>query len=226
MRGSMTKTAVLLDRYPLWLEALENLFDQTDVEVVGKTTQPDDALALLADHRPDLLLVEVNGDRGSVPEGAGWLARAAAASPETRVVVISEDDAPGAIEAAFDAGAGAYIVKTADADDFAAAVDQALERSIFFAPSAASRSATRFEQSSAEADVYAHDLTKREVEILRLVAEGHSNAALAGMLWVTEQTVKFHLSNIYRKLDVANRTEAGRWAQVHGLLTRAEALSA
>jgi DNA-binding CsgD family transcriptional regulator len=61
-------------------------------------------------------------------------------------------------------------------------------------------------------------LTRRELEILRLVAEGHSNAQLARMLWVTEQTVKFHLSNIYRKLDVANRTEASRWAQVHGLL--------
>jgi DNA-binding CsgD family transcriptional regulator len=61
-------------------------------------------------------------------------------------------------------------------------------------------------------------LTRRELEILRLVAEGHSNAQLARMLWVTEQTVKFHLSNIYRKLDVGNRTEASRWAQLNGLL--------
>ena len=58
---------------------------------------------------------------------------------------------------------------------------------------------------------------------MSLVAEGHSNAELAKMLWVTEQTVKFHLSNIYRKLDVSNRTEAGRWAQLHGLLAEAEA---
>ena len=50
------------------------------------------------------------------------------------------------------------------------------------------------------------------------MAEGHSNAKLAKMLWVTEQTVKFHLSNVYRKLNVSNRTEASRWAQVHGLL--------
>ena len=64
----------------------------------------------------------------------------------------------------------------------------------------------------------ATELTRREHEILKLVAEGYSNSQLAKMLWVTEQTVKFHLSNIYRKLDVANRTEASRWAQVHGLL--------
>jgi DNA-binding CsgD family transcriptional regulator len=62
------------------------------------------------------------------------------------------------------------------------------------------------------------DLTRRELEILRLVAEGLSNAELAKMLWVTEQTVKFHLSNIYRKLNVSNRTEASRWAQLNGLL--------
>jgi DNA-binding CsgD family transcriptional regulator len=66
-------------------------------------------------------------------------------------------------------------------------------------------------------------LTKREREILALVAEGHSNAQLAKMLWVTEQTVKFHLSNIYRKLDVSNRTEASRWAQLHGLLSHTTA---
>jgi DNA-binding CsgD family transcriptional regulator len=68
-----------------------------------------------------------------------------------------------------------------------------------------------------------HDLTNRELEILRLVAEGHSNAQLARMLWVTEQTVKFHLSNVYRKLNVANRTEAARWAQLHGLLSATQA---
>jgi DNA-binding CsgD family transcriptional regulator len=69
-----------------------------------------------------------------------------------------------------------------------------------------------------DAAAAAPQLTRRELEILQLVAEGYSNSQLAKMLWVTEQTVKFHLSNIYRKLDVANRTEASRWAQVHGLL--------
>ena len=63
------------------------------------------------------------------------------------------------------------------------------------------------------------ELTRREIEILQLVSEGHSNSQVGRMLWVTEQTVKFHLSNIYRKLNVANRTEASRWAQLHGLLS-------
>jgi DNA-binding NarL/FixJ family response regulator len=62
-------------------------------------------------------------------------------------------------------------------------------------------------------------LTTRELEILGAVAEGNTNARIGRQLWVTEQTVKFHLSNIYRKLGVSNRTEASRWAQLNGVLT-------
>jgi DNA-binding NarL/FixJ family response regulator len=62
-------------------------------------------------------------------------------------------------------------------------------------------------------------LTARELEILRAVAEGHTNARIGRLLWVTEQTVKFHLSNIYRKLGVTNRTEASRYAMVNGMVT-------
>ena len=94
-----------------------------------------------------------------------------------------------------------------------AGIRQAFEASIYLAHSAAA-SSPREPGVAAETP----ELTRREFEILQLVAEGHSNSQLAKMLWVTEQTVKFHLSNIYRKLDVANRTEASRWAQIHGLL--------
>jgi DNA-binding CsgD family transcriptional regulator len=65
-------------------------------------------------------------------------------------------------------------------------------------------------------------LTSRELETLRWVTEGHTNAWIARKLWVTEQTVKFHLSNIYRKLGVANRTEASHYAMVHRLLEEPE----
>ena len=68
-------------------------------------------------------------------------------------------------------------------------------------------------------------LTQRELEILTLVAEGHTNGHIARQLWVTEQTVKFHLSNTYRKLGVANRTEASRYAYVHDLVSPREQLA-
>jgi DNA-binding CsgD family transcriptional regulator len=91
---------------------------------------------------------------------------------------------------------------------------------IFFARTETTAAPTR---TSAGNGYSAAGLTRRELEILRLVAEGHSNAELARTLWVTEQTIKFHLSNIYRKLEVANRTEASRWAQLHGVLEQPDA---
>jgi DNA-binding NarL/FixJ family response regulator len=123
------------------------------------------------------------------------------------------------IDAAFEAGASVYCIKTADADDLASAIRQAFSNSIFLATGRQPRAVQPVR--SMESNV--KDLTRRELEILRLVAEGHSNSQLARMLWVTEQTVKFHLSNIYRKLEVSNRTEAGRWAQLNGLLPQAVA---
>ena len=119
------------------------------------------------------------------------------------------------IDAALVAGVSAYVVKTAHPEDLASAVRQAFSHSVYLA------GRRNLAPAPVEPKVEAADepgLTRRELEILRLVAEGQSNAQLARMLWVNEQTVKFHLSNIYRKLDVANRTEASRWAQIHGLL--------
>ena len=78
-------------------------------------------------------------------------------------------------------------------------------------------------RAPARADATHGKLTPREMEILRLVASGASNGLIARQLWVTEQTVKFHLSNIYRKLGVANRTQASRFAYSHGLVPTAVA---
>jgi DNA-binding NarL/FixJ family response regulator len=150
------------------------------------------------------------------PSGLNVLRQARSTATELRAIVLSTHNDTAHIDSALAAGASAYVVKTAHPDDVASAVRQAFDHSVFMSvaipapkPTAADAPG-RVERPGG--------LTRREVEILKLVAEGHSNAQLARMLWVTEQTVKFHLSNIYRKLDVANRTEASRWAQRNGLL--------
>ena len=81
-------------------------------------------------------------------------------------------------------------------------------------------SGARRSKTVASAEAETAGLTQREREILRLVAEGGTNGDIAKNLWVTEQTVKFHLANIFRKLDVRNRTQASRWAHENGLLER------
>ena len=223
MRGDGEKTAVILDRHPLWLEALESLLSRVGVTVLGKTTSPSEALEMIDETHPNVFITEYDSVEES-GEGLSTLRRAAANNPAIHSVVLSTKDDPDSIEAAFAAGASVYCVKTAEPDDLASAIRQAFHNSIYYATS---RSRTTEQAPSSSHETESPGLTRREVEILRLVAEGHSNSQLAKMLWVTEQTVKFHLSNIYRKLDVANRTEASRWAQLHGLLpTAAEGATA
>jgi DNA-binding NarL/FixJ family response regulator len=205
------QTAVLYDEHPLWLDAVENVLRTVGVEVIGKATSPDEALALVEDAQPDLLLAELPEGSGSLG-GPRLLVRARQLVPHLKAIVLSAQAQSDRVEHALQAGAAAYVLKTAHAEDLASAVRQSFDHSVFLATSPPAPPPVP------QPDDAATGLTEREREILRLVAEGHSNAQLARMLWVTEQTVKFHLSNIYRKLDVANRTEASRWAQVHGLL--------
>jgi DNA-binding NarL/FixJ family response regulator len=209
------RTAVLLDRHPLWLEAVERVLTSIGVEVVGKTTSPTEALALVEGREPDLFITGIGMSDGAM-DGLTCLAQARERRPSLRVIVLSGYADAQHVDAALAAGAVAYVVKTAQAADLASAVRQAFDHSLYLA-----RRSGNGEPGSGNSKpvVDSRGLTRRELEILRLVAEGYSNAQLATMLWVTEQTVKFHLSNVYRKLQVSNRTEASTWAQRHGLLS-------
>lgn len=210
------RKAVVVDPYPLWLEAVRYVLAGMEVEVVGTATTFDEAVGLVEELQPDLLVTEIK-TLDSELDGITCLRRAGRV-PGLKVVVLSAYDDPHHIEGALEAGAVAYVIKTADAADFASAVRQAFQHSVYMAPRTQPAPVTGV-ATTTPAD--SPGLTRRELEILQLVAEGHSNAQLAKMLWVTEQTVKFHLSNIYRKLDVSNRTEASRWAQMQGLLAPA-----
>jgi DNA-binding NarL/FixJ family response regulator len=204
-------TAVVLSSHPLTLTAITAVLERDGVEILLATTSPDEALAACREQQPDLLTTGYESN-GSDP--LTWLREAHRVAPRLRSIVLSGNEDIDRIEAAFRAGASAYVVDTAEPEDLAAAIRQAFVHSIYLRhgmrPSAAA--------PAPSGPTTSHDLTRRELEILRLVAEGHSNGELAKRLWVTEQTIKFHLSNIYRKLGVSNRTEASRWAQINGLL--------
>jgi DNA-binding NarL/FixJ family response regulator len=215
MNSSPTKVAVILDEHPLWLEAVEGVLDRIGIRVAGKATSGSEALTLVEEARPDLLVADLAPSKGAF-DGATFLAKARQLVPHLRTIVLSAHADPHHIDAALEAGAAAYVAKTTHPDDLASAVRQSFNHSVYLAGARG-----RAEVSPVRVNERQGRLTRREHEILRLVAEGHSNAQLARMLWVTEQTVKFHLSNIYRKLDVSNRTEASRWAQLNGLLPKA-----
>ena len=213
MSPSNLRTALLVDRHPLWLDTIEAVVTRAGVAVAAKATSSKAALDLVAQLEPDLLVTGVQMPEGEI-DGIALVGAARAIVPQLRAVVLSASSDQAHVDAAFRAGARAYVVKTAHADDITSAVRQAFDHSIYLTaappPVAAVQPVAPLEKQLG--------LTPRELEILQLMAEGHSNAQLARMLWVTEQTVKFHLSNVYRKLEVSNRTEASRWAQRAGLL--------
>jgi DNA-binding NarL/FixJ family response regulator len=211
MKATNRRTAVVLDQHPIWLEAVQSILERIGVEVLGTTSDVEEVLDLISTHHPDVLVTSIDVNDHSA-ESIACIRRACEREPSLKAIVLSAFDDSEHIEAALSAGAMAYVLKTAHPDDFAAAIRQSFEHSVYMAGARVPAA------QAADLEPDTRGLTRRELEILRLVAEGHSNAQLAKMLWVTEQTVKFHLSNIYRKLDVSNRTEASRWAQVRGLL--------
>ena len=205
--------AVLLDPHPIWLDAVELVLRRVGVSVVGKTTSGTRALRLIEERAPDLLTLEVDSRPGE-PGGLDVLRQARGVAPGLRAIVLSSHHDTAHIDRSLAAGAFAYLFKTAQPEAVASAVQKAFDVSALIPSVGQAPSAEELGRREKPGG-----LTRRELEILRLVAEGYSNAALARMLWVTEQTVKFHLSNVYRKLGVNNRTEASRWAQVNGLLS-------
>jgi len=202
-----SRLALLVDPFPMWLDAVGQVVAGIGFEVAGKTTSAQEARALLEERGVALLVTGLD-------DGVDWLHETVRRHPFLRVVVLSGSDEPDAIADSFAAGAAAFVVRGAHPDDLAAAIRQVFAPTIYLRGQLSTAGSNRLSRPAA-LDL----LTAREREILCLAAEGLSNARLAQQLWVTEQTVKFHLSNVYRKIQVTNRTEASRWAQVHGLLT-------
>jgi two-component system response regulator DegU len=215
-------TAVIADAQPLWLRAVESVLDGLGVATIGTTTVPSEGIELVTRNRPDILVTDLDFGVDEL-EGAAFIRRALDVQPDLKVIVLTMHKESSTMAEAIAAGAAAYVVKTVTPDDLAAAVRQMFDHSIFYAPPEALQRAfapdAEGTPSAASALVTRHlvtadahsRLTKRELEILDLVAKGLPNAEIGRTLWITEQTVKFHLSNVYRKLGVSNRTQASQW---------------
>jgi DNA-binding NarL/FixJ family response regulator len=210
------RTAVLLEPHPICHAPLTDLLAEFGTTVVGAVTSAACARALLAEHTPDVLVVEVDLPEGSAD--ALELVSLSRRDPRLTVVVLSRSDSSELVAAALEAGAAAFIPKTADPEMIRSALRAVLLPSLYAGRPVVARVST----AGASPEPVEPRLTRREREILKLVAEGRSNREAGQVLWVTDQTVKFHLANIYRKLGVRNRYDAARWARDNGLLETVE----
>jgi DNA-binding NarL/FixJ family response regulator len=197
---------LIADDQSIFVEGVRRVIETVDdIELVGTAESEAKVLPLIANAKPDFVLLDFLSPS---LDGLACLERIRARYPEVKVALISAVREPGVIESALRRGACAFVLKTIDPNDLAGVVHQVMNGTVY--------QTVQLAGLEGETDRPA-GLTGRETSILQALARGLSNDAIAKELWITKQTVKFHLRNIYRKLGVSNRTEAVRYAYQNSL---------
>lgn len=206
IHANLQRSAVILDPYPICREGLRVILARLDLEIAATCGTPAAALRLVGEHAPNLLLAELETPSG-FGEGLRLVREARSSDPDLAIVVVSAVADRRRVAAAFAAGATAYLSKHAEPTEITAEIERAVAPPIYVARDVPSFLINGDRRAAAARSV--PHLTPRELEVLRLV-EGRSNREVARLLWVTDDTVKFHLANVYRKLGVSSRRELGQ----------------
>ena len=201
---------VIADDHPVVRAGVRALLDaEADIEVVGEAATPDEAVELAAALSPELVLMDLQfGDRAA---GADATRRVRALAAPPYVLILTNYDTDGDILGAVEAGASGYLLKDAPPHELLAGVRAAAAGHSALAPAIAGRLMARLREPRIS-------LSAREIEVLRLVARGASNADVAERLHITDATVKSHLAHVFSKLGVTSRTAAVSTARSLGIL--------
>jgi DNA-binding NarL/FixJ family response regulator len=208
---------LIADDHPLVLVAVRMMLEASEeIEVAGEARSGPEVLALVQRRNPDVVLLDL---RMPGVEGGSLIAQLRGEHPAVKVVVLSASDDAASVRQALDAGACAYVLKSTKPVDIVSVLREVGGGQTVFRPSTGVLAASApLPANGAQQDPVAEaGLTERERTILTAVARGSTTKAISAELWVSEHTVKFHLTNIYRKLGVANRSGAVRFAVEHGL---------
>jgi two-component system, NarL family, response regulator DegU len=201
----VTIRLMLADDHRMLREGLRRSMDDQGFEVVGEACDGDEAVRLAGELRPDVILMDV-----TMPEMDGVEAtrQIKQTSPEVRVVMLTMHADQEVLASAIRAGASGYLVKDCSTDEIASAVRMAFSGETALSPQLAAsmlEEVRRMEQPAAEED---RVVTRREEEVLQLIADGCSTPEVAERLYISQKTVKNHLASIYQKLDARDRTQA------------------
>lgn len=201
-------TVLIADDHPLMIAGIRHVLERSEnIDVVGQAHSGQEVMSLVERRQPQLVLMDL---RMPGVSGTDHIAEIRTRWPDVKVVVLSACEDRDAIESALNAGASAYVVKSVDPADIASVLRQAATSNVFHATTACLRPRQVAAQQQEPL------LTHREGVILDAVASGLTTAAISRDLWVSEHTIKFHLTNIYRKLGVRNRAGAVRYALENG----------
>ena len=197
---------LVVDDQPLVRSGFRMIIDErTDIELVGEAADGNEALGLAAMLDPDVILMDI---RMPNLDGVEATRRLVAAGTRARILVLTTFDLDEYVYAAIDAGASGFLLKDVQPNDLIDAIRVVAAGNSLFAPAATQRLLARFGRKGIKEPRSLDDLTERETETLRLLATGLSNAEIAKQLYVSETTVKSHVSAVLRKLHVRDRVQA------------------
>lgn len=199
-------SVLLVDDHQVVRDGLRMALQSEGFNVIGEAATKNEAFAQIAHKDPHVIVVDLNLPDGSGLELIAW---ARHVSPSVGIVVLTLNDDDAHLLACLDAGASAYVLKSDPLKDVIAAVSHAYTSPLSFSGKGLSAAMSRKENG--------FGLTPRELEVLMLLPKGMKSVQIASDLFISEATVKTHLSSIYRKLSVANRSQAVALAIKHGL---------
>jgi DNA-binding NarL/FixJ family response regulator len=209
---------LLVDDHDLFRTGLRNLLEEQGVTVVGEAATGAEAVRHVRELTPDVVVMDLN-----MPGMGGVEAtrHVVGVSPLTRVVVLTISDQDSDVLDAILAGACGYLLKDASIQDLVAGITSAARGESLISPHIAAKVLQRVRATSAQPDIaetIRSELSDREIEVLKLIANGKDNAVIAGELHISPKTVKNHISNILMKLQIDNRIQAAVYAVRSGIV--------
>lgn len=198
---------LIVDDHTMVRLGLERLLESYgDIEVVGSASSGEQALQLTSTASPQVVLMDM-----AMPgmDGIDTTRRLVALHPDVFVIALSTHNDPRQVVGALDAGAHGYLVKDVEPDVLVAGIRSVLDGGAPLSPSVAGH----LLRGGWQLEAPASRLTRRELEVLRLIVDGHHNKQIAAALGISEKTVKTHCSRLFQRLGVSDRTQAAVWAE-------------
>jgi DNA-binding NarL/FixJ family response regulator len=209
---------LIVDDHAIFREGLRTLLDlEEDFEVIGEASRGDEALAMVMEEAPDVILLDLHLPDGS---GADFCSELLQASPESNVLILSAYDDDEEVTAALVNGASGYVLKTVGGGRLAENIRAVNRGEVLLGPSVAAKvvqQLSRLQEKTDRREEALGVLTPREREVFGLASRGLKNAEIANELYLSEKTIKTHLRNIYNKLDLSSKAELRLFAVKMGL---------
>jgi two-component system, NarL family, response regulator LiaR len=209
---------LLVDDHDLFRTGLRNLLEEEGVDVVGEAAAGEDALRFVRELQPDVVVMDLNMPGMS---GVEATKRIVSHAPLTRVVVLTISDQDADVMDAILAGACGYLMKDSSIQDLMQGIRAAAVGESLISPHIAAKVLQRMRATGtneADAAMIRAELSDREIEVLKLIANGKDNAQIAADLHISPKTVKNHISNILMKLQIQNRIQAAVYAVRSGIV--------